>query len=148
MTKREFLDNYENQIYFLQEELNRDYEGQNYGIIENIISSLRKYFYKVFQKEIYTNFRPFGNKYNSLNATFVSNNWKIAIREFYGFWYTVELFKDDFSIIQTDSPDNYPLHCSPESMKSFIYPEIALMETFFKKYPEQESEILYGYMEE
>lgn len=74
--------------------------------------------------------------------TYICHHMGIAVRKFNGQYYAVKIMNPDdcFSgILTTDAPDNYPMHCFPETIIHSEYPEIAMLKVI-EEYHRQEEQ--------
>lgn len=116
--------------------------------IEEAIKCLRQGVVCANNRDLFRHFRIF-DKSNCWeieefieNHVFVSHHMALAVRKFNGQYYAVKIMNPDdcFSgILTTDAPDNYPMHCFPETIIHSEYPEIAMLKVI-EEYHRQEEQ--------
>lgn len=77
------------------------------------------------------------------NHTYIWHSAGIAVRKFNGQYYAVKITNPDscFSgILQTDCPDNYPMHSFPDHIIHSEYPEIVMLKVIEAEEKKEEAE--------
>lgn len=117
--------------------------------IEEAIKCLRQGVVRANERTLFRHFRIF-DKSNCWNIeefienhVFVSHHMALAVRKFNGQYYAVKITNPDgylFGVLQTDAPDNYPMHSFPENIIHSEYPEIVMLKVIADYEKKEEAE--------
>lgn len=117
--------------------------------IEEAIKCLRQGVVRANERTLFRHFRIF-DKSNCWNIeefienhVFVSHHMALAVRKFNGQYYAVKITNPDgylFGVLQTDAPDNYPMHSFPKNIIHSEYPEIVMLKVIADYEKKEEAE--------
>lgn len=124
---KEYMVDYRKSLEYMikRSMLENNFEDQQ--TIQHIIKQIRHTWFSIYQDCIFRFFYPFEHStYGHLEdcEVFLFDNNQKAIRKFNGYYYIVKVKSYYDGIIQTESPDDHPMHVIPS--KSTEYPEFLM----------------------